>query len=126
MKGKCIKKSKRYVIVNKQNHVQNIECNINWVQKEKARWRIINIKEINERLEYLKIIKVKAEKSLSGAPEGKLVLARSANTIQYQQKQKDGTRVYIKKSNAALIKALAQKEYDQKDFENYWCWKREE
>ena len=108
------KKSKRYVIVDKQNHVQNMECNINWVQKEKARWRIINIKEINERLEYLKIIKVKAEKSLSGAPEGKLVLARSANTIQYQQKQKDGTRVYIKKSNAALIKALAQKEYDQK------------
>ena len=42
------------------------------------------------------------------------MLARSANTIQYQQKQKDGTRVYIKKSNAALIKALAQKEYDQK------------
>ena len=108
------KKSKRYVIVDKQNHVQNMECNINLIQKEKARWRIINIKEINERLEYLKIIKDKAEKSLSGAPEGKLVLARSANTIQYQQKQKDGTRVYIKKSNAALIKALAQKEYDQK------------
>ena len=42
------------------------------------------------------------------------MLARSANTIQYQQKQKDGTRVYIKKSNVALIKALAQKEYDQK------------
>ena len=42
------------------------------------------------------------------------MLARSANTIQYQHKQKDGTRVYIKKSNAALIKALAQKEYDQK------------
>lgn len=34
---KVYKKSKRYVIVNKQNHVQNMECNINWVQKEKAR-----------------------------------------------------------------------------------------
>ena len=39
------------------------------------------------------------------------MLARSANTIQYQQKQKDGTRVYIKKSNAALIKKVYMPKY---------------
>lgn len=70
---------------------------------------------LTKKLQELEQLKVKAERSLKKSPEGSLILSSSNGSIQYYHKtscnQKKGK--YIEKSNHKLLKALAQKDYDQ-------------
>lgn len=65
-----------------------------------------------ERLDELKQLQLKAEKSLRKAPEGTLVLSASNGTAQYYQKKQGAAKRYLKKKEQKLIVSLAQKDYD--------------
>ncbi len=56
-----------------------------------------------------------AEKSLKKAPKGSLKLSKSNGSMQYYHRLEESKElVYISKKNESLVKALAQKDYDQR------------
>ena len=73
-------------------------------------------KHIRARKEELEQVLIEKEKSLKGAPEGKLRFAKKGNSIQYHHKHDhsapDG--IYLKRKQDSLAAALAQKDYDCK------------
>lgn len=73
-------------------------------------------KKINERIVLLERIIKDKRRDLAKAPNGHLNIARSEKRIQYYYKDasEDKKKTYIKKENEALVKALCQKDYDEK------------
>lgn len=73
--------------------------------KEKLEQRIVQLKQV---------IGMK-EEELACAPEGMLNVAKSGSRIQYYYKNNSGDiKTYLKCSEQSRIKALCQKDYDQK------------
>lgn len=72
--------------------------------------------EIDERIVFLQGLVQKKRKEIRKAPKGLLNVARNGNRIQYYFKNssKDKTRKYLKKTQNSLIKALCQKDYDER------------
>lgn len=70
--------------------------------------------EMEIRLFELKQAKKKLERRLTGYPEGKLHTTRNKNTWQYRvaKEENPAERVYLSKKKEALIRTLAQKDYD--------------
>ena len=71
---------------------------------------------VEKRLEYLeKVIKEK-ERCFRKSPEGSLRISRSRNRVQYYHVTEKGNSKgkYLKEKEQKLIKALAQKKYDEK------------
>ena len=73
-------------------------------------------KKINERIVLLEGIIKEKKRDLEKVPKGHLNIARSGKRLQYYYKDgsQDNKRIYIKKENVALLKALCQKDYDEK------------
>lgn len=78
--------------------------------------KYLKTSEIEERIAFLQGVLQKKRKEVQKAPKGILNVARKGNRIQYYFKNssKDKKRKYLKKSQSSLIKALCQKDYDEK------------
>lgn len=76
----------------------------------------LNMSEIDERIVFLRHLVQKKRKEIKKAPIGLLNVARTGNRIQYYFKNspKDKARKYLKKSQSSIIKALCQKDYDER------------
>lgn len=72
--------------------------------------------EIEQRRKFLRKIIQEKEQALSMAPEGLLNIAATDNRVQYYYKKdgSDANKRYMRNSELPLIKALCQKEYDQR------------
>ena len=82
---------------------------------------MINLrKKIEERIRLLETIMKGKLLDIEKAPEGILNIARSGNRVQYYYKKesKDKTRKYLKIDQKSLVKALCQKDYDEKVLKN--------
>ena len=68
-----------------------------------------------EKIRLEKILKT-TEERLVDAPEGKLRIGKCQGTVQYYHRRKDtsNTGSYISKNEMELVKALAQKQYDER------------
>ena len=75
---------------------------------------------IAERIAFLQDLVEVKEKELQRAPKGLLNIARKGNRVQYYFKMtsKDKERKYLKKKQSSLIKALCQKDYDERVVES--------
>lgn len=71
---------------------------------------------VDQRIAELKQIIAEKEGALSEAQEGVINVARSGERIQYYYKRNpvDSQRSYLKTAQLPLVKALCQKDYDQK------------
>lgn len=74
------------------------------------------LENMNRRIEELMQIIQEKEIELSKAPEGVLNIAKAGNRVQYYYKKEpsDTKRRYLKNSEKQVVKALCQKDYDQK------------
>lgn len=67
---------------------------------------------LNKKLSTFKRLKVRIEKSLAKAPEGRLVISSSHGVVQYYQTDDKKKRSYLDSSKVNIIASLAQKDYD--------------
>ena len=75
-------------------------------------------KQIEERVDFLRQIVAEKEENLKKAPEGTLNISRNGKYVSYYKKDvADKTRSYIKNDQMDLVKALCQKDYDQRVLE---------
>ncbi len=79
----------------------------------------LKMNEIDERIIFLQNLVQAKHKEVKKAPKGILNIARAGNRVQYYFKNssKDKVRKYLKKSQSTLIKALCQKDYDERVIE---------
>lgn len=76
----------------------------------------LKMNEIDDRIIFLQSLIEKKRKEIKKAPKGILNVAHTGNRIQYYFKNssKDKARKYLRKSQWMLIKALCQKDYDER------------
>lgn len=76
----------------------------------------LKLDEIDERILFLQNLVEKKKVEVVRAPRGLINIAHSGNRVQYYFKQssKDRVRKYLNKNQAALIKSLCQKDYDER------------
>lgn len=104
------KSNQKLSVLKSKNHIQHV------TNQKGGYMNHLKTSDIDERIAFLQELLQRKKKEIQKAPKGLLNVARKENRIQYYFKSssKDKVRKYLKKSQNSLIKALCQKDYDER------------